>query len=88
MPYDDLFEYVVWFRNESLPPDDEDHEWPGVIFIHAPDGEAALAWGDVLAQTCEDTFLWSKVEPWLDPVPNGNVVATHGQLLTAAQIGW
>ncbi|MFF5235375.1 hypothetical protein [Dactylosporangium sp. NPDC000521] len=84
----DLFQYVAWFRDELLPADDEDHEWPGVIFIRASDSSSALAWGDELAKTCVDKFVRSTVEPWFEPVPVCAVVVAFGERLTAAEIGW
>lgn len=43
------FEYVVWFRDNSLPPSDEYHEWPAVFVVEAPTAVRAKAWGDQLA---------------------------------------
>lgn len=83
-----VFEYVAWFRDSSLPPDDEDYEWPGIIYISAVTIDAAIAWGDHLAQTCLDELLYSSAEPQLDPVPFGGVLARDGEELTAEQIGW
>ena len=83
-----LFEYVAWFRDESLPPEDQDYEWPGCIWIEAADSASARRWGDELAKSCLDKFLWSTVEPWLDPVPEGSPLARVGQRLTAEEIGW
>ena len=83
-----LFEYVAWFRDESLPPDHQDYEWPGCVWIEAADSESAQRWGDELAKSCPDKFLRSTVEPWLDPVPEGQPFARVGQRLTNAEIGW
>ena len=83
-----LFEYVAWFRDSSLPPDDEDYEWPGVVYIFAATMDAAIAWGDHLAETCVDEFLHSTAEPQLDPVPPEGVFARDGEELTAQEIGW
>lgn len=88
MPDDGLYEYVAWFRDGSLPADDEDHEWPGVIFIRAGDSDSALAWGDELAKTCADTFVRSTAERWPDPVPVSSVIVSFGERLSAADIGW
>ncbi|NNM45399.1 hypothetical protein [Knoellia koreensis] len=87
MPDDAMFEYVAWFRDGSLPPDDQDCEWSGVIYIRAGTLAAARKWGDHLAKTCLDTFIGSKAEPFLDEVPPGNPVADDGEELTAGQIG-
>jgi hypothetical protein len=45
------FEYVAWFRDRSLPPSDQGHEWPAVFVVEAPTGERAKAWGDHLARS-------------------------------------
>lgn len=83
-----LFEYVAWFRDSTLPPDDEDFEWPGIIYITAVSQEAARAWGDHLAKTCQDEFLRSTVAPQPGEVPAGQVSARDGEELTTEQIGW
>jgi hypothetical protein len=83
-----LFEYVAWFRDETLPPEDQDYEWPGIIYIRADTLQVARDWGDHLAQTCLDKFLWSNVEPYLDVPPVGQAVANDGEELTANEIGW
>jgi hypothetical protein len=85
---DGLYEYVAWFHDESLPADDEDHEWPGVIFVRANNSDSALAWGDELAKTCADTFVRSTVERRPNPVPASSVVVSFGERLAAAEIGW
>jgi hypothetical protein len=43
------FEYVVWFRDLRLAPNDEDYEWPAVFAIDADTPDSARAWGDHLA---------------------------------------
>ena len=88
MPAARLFEYVAWFRDHSLPPEDQDSQWPGIIYIRADTFEAARTWGDHLARTCQDTFLWSNAEPYLEAPPVGQPVADDGEELTAGQIGW
>jgi hypothetical protein len=84
---DQMFQYVAWFHDESLPADDEDYEWPGVIFIRAADGGSALAWGNELSKTCADTLVRSTAEPYLEPVRACGVVVSLGERLTAAEIG-
>lgn len=83
-----VFEYVAWFRHASLPPEDQDHEWPGVVYISAENADAALAWGNQLAQSCSDELISSKVEPWLDSVPIGEAFASYGEILSPADLGW
>lgn len=83
-----VFEYVAWFRDASLPPEDQDHEWPGVVYISADNADAALAWGNHLAQSCSDELISSTVEPWLDSVPTGGPFTSDGEILSAADLGW
>ncbi|MEO8290463.1 MAG: hypothetical protein ABI649_05645 [Gaiellaceae bacterium] len=60
------YEYVAWFRDERLPPDDQDYEWPAVFIVVADSAEAALAWGDRLAadyaQALSERFIHSGAE--------------------------
>jgi hypothetical protein len=62
------FLYTSWFRDDSLLPSDEDHEWP-CCFLIAADTEAdALTWGDHLAagycgRSPQCAFLRSHLEP-------------------------
>ncbi|WP_148308054.1 hypothetical protein [Actinoplanes friuliensis] len=88
MSGDEIYEYVAWFHDETLPVDDQCHEWPGVVGIWARDPESAQAWGDELAKTCGDTFVRSTVEPWPISAAKPTVMCVVGQRLTAAQIGW
>lgn len=87
-PVDVLYQYVAWFHNETLPVDDQDYEWPGVILIRAADQESALAWGDELAKTCADTFVRSTAEPLTESIQSTDVVVSVGQRVTAQEIGW
>lgn len=84
----DLFEYVAWFRDESLPVDDEDYEWPGVIYVWAHSAEAARAWGDHLAAKGMDLFLHSTVSKHDGPEPETSPIAVDGQELSADELGW
>lgn len=43
------YQYVAWFRDHAMRPNDEDAEWPACFVIVATDGPAAQAWGDRLA---------------------------------------
>ncbi len=88
-PGNKLYEYVAWFQDQVLQvDDDQDYEWPGVIYVWAHDRESALAWGDELAKTCADTFVRSTAELWLSSGSSPDVVCSVGERLTAEQIGW
>ncbi len=85
------FEYVVWFQDPSMPPDDENFEWPAVFVIVARNSEAALQWGDVLSKSyaarTDQVFLSSKVDN--DPSFDSRLPrVSHGELATDQQIGW
>jgi hypothetical protein len=41
--------YTVWFRNNTLQPDEQDYEWPACILIDAESEEKAIEWGNQLA---------------------------------------
>lgn len=88
---DQAFEYVVWFRNETLDPDDEDYEWPAVFVVVSPSAATAKEWGDVLASSyasrTEETFLWSSAEPVAEPHPKSPIVQ-YGESATDDFIGW
>jgi hypothetical protein len=88
VPDGQLFQYVAWFCDETLLPDDEDYEWPGVLFIRAPDSRPARAWGDELAKTCSQRLVRSGVEPWLGPVPGKQVVIDCCQRASREVLGW
>lgn len=45
------FEYSAWFRDESMPPDQQDHEWLAVFLIEAENEQLARSWGDQLARS-------------------------------------
>lgn len=45
------YNYVVWFRDNTLKHDDENNEWPACFGITAADGHEAQAWGDQLARS-------------------------------------
>ena len=48
---DRRFTYVVWFRDWSLPPDDQDHEWVAVFVVIAHTAVRAKEWGDELVRS-------------------------------------
>jgi hypothetical protein len=85
------FEYVVWFRNETLDPEDEDHEWPAVFVVVSASAAAAKKWGDVLASSyasrTQETFLWSSATPVAEPHPKSPIVL-DGETVTDDYIGW
>ncbi len=68
------FDYTVWFRDDALPPDDEDHECCACLRIEAESREDALAWGDPMYQDVKD---------W-DSTP----LVAYGVEATDAFIGW
>jgi hypothetical protein len=85
-----LFEYVVWFRDESLPPDDQDFEWPACFLVEALSDTAAQKWGDHLAGSyatrTAQVFLWSRVD-----APSGSTglpIVREGELASDSYIGW
>jgi hypothetical protein len=88
---DQAFEYVVWFRNETLDPADEDYEWPAVLVVVSVSAAAAKKWGDVLASSyasrTDETFLWSSAEPVAEPHPESPIVL-DGESATDEYIGW
>jgi hypothetical protein len=94
------FEYVVWFRDPRLEPDDQDYEWPAVFAIDADTPDAARTWGDHLAHAYAtrmgEIFVSSKVELLPDtttPAHTGNAaplmpVVPYGHEATHEEIGW
>jgi hypothetical protein len=99
---DSAFEYVAWIRDNYLPPDDQDYEWPAVFLIVAANWEEAKAWGDHLAKRRfppgddREEFLWSKCEDIRSLGPGGALThtASDGPVVQAGQdvsddyIGW
>lgn len=84
---------MVWFKDASEPPDEQDHEWPACIFIAATDETDAQRWGDYLAaRFCRshpnNEFLHSYIDRdasgCLDQVPRIQV----GDEATDEVIGW
>ncbi len=88
------FVYSVWFRNPHTTPDDQDYEWVACFVIKAADSQAALAWGDRLAQRYArrvgDDFLRSDVEDSALAVENVDTLpmVEDGEDATDAIIGW
>ncbi len=59
--------YTAWIRNNALPKEDQDYEWPACIIIESETEEKAANWGDHLSkQYCSRDefaeFLYSKIE--------------------------
>ncbi len=91
------FLYVVWFRDTSMEPTDEDYEWPACISITAETEAHAQAWGDRLAmryaeRLSEVHFLWSEIDKD-DNDPNWDGVGTvpqiaYGEDASDEVIGW
>jgi hypothetical protein len=89
------FEYVVWFRDLRLDPEDPDHEWPACFLVHAKDAAAAQRWGDVLSHQREvwsgEVFMWSRVEssePGQDSASDALPEVWDGKEASADHIGW
>ena len=93
MMSDERFEYVAWFRDERLPPGDEDHEWPAVFIVEAPDQEAAGRWGDRLAARralrAGETFISSSTSMCGSERVDARLpVVRFGQEVPDDVIGW
>ena len=89
--------YVVWFRDETAEPADQDYEWPAVIGIDASSATAAKEWGDHLAKrarSAERVFLGSEVHRPDDERYRENVewpsvpVIKDGAEASDASLGW
>jgi len=89
------FVYSVWFRNPNTTPDDQDYEWVACFVIDAADSQAALAWGDHIAQRyaarVRDVLLSSEVTDIslaegsdLDQLP----MVADGEDVSDEIIGW
>jgi hypothetical protein len=85
-----LFDYVAWFRDPALPPEDQDYEWPACFIIDAQSPETAHEWGDRLARSyaprARQVFRWSRVEPSKGD-PRLPTVAV-GEEASDQKIGW
>jgi hypothetical protein len=85
--------YVVWFRDSSRPPDDQDYEWVACMLIAAGSEALAQTWGDHLsALYCqrhpELQLLRSHTEP--EPSERSGYVPSisYGELAGDDVIGW
>jgi hypothetical protein len=87
--------YTAWLRDESLPSDDPDHEWPACFVIDGSTEASAKKWGDRLAEgyagTHGQSVLRSAAEaletstlPGVDILP----VILEGQEAADDDIGW
>jgi hypothetical protein len=90
------FLYTVWFRDSSLEPDDQDHEWPACILIEAETTKDATEWGNHLSKQYSvrskiQHFIRSYSEPVIDyskcnlsNIPR----VVYGNDATDEEIGW
>ena len=89
-----MYEYAVWFRDTTLKPEDQDHEWVACIAIEAESADKALEWGDHLARGMTDrnpteAFLRSSVSDLgtgTGATPRAKI--TFGTEATDLEIGW
>lgn len=88
--------FTVWFRNESLPPDEEDYEWPACFIISAANERKAQEWGGHLANRFSrshpnERLLRVKVEP-IEKYSTESLASVprieHGYEATDDEIGW
>ena len=61
------YNYVVWFRDHTVQPDDEDYEWPASFLVTAADDLEAQAWGDHLATNYSRREGCDLLRSYLDP---------------------
>jgi hypothetical protein len=87
--------YTVWFRDPSLPEDDQDHEWPACFVIDGDTESSARLWGDRLslryAGETGNEMMHSNTEsfdaselPGIDKLP----IVPMGHDATDEEIGW
>jgi len=90
----DSYEYVVWLRDESLPQDDQDYEWPAAFIVVAESSEAAIRWGDRItasyAERTRQPIISSHVTlaSKLDHDTSGLPVVQDRADASDAHIGW
>ena len=88
--------YTVWFRDNSVPKDDQDYEWPACIIINAKTESNALIWGNHLAkkyskETSSLDMLWSKVESVFEYSEcdlSTTPIIEYGYEASNSEIGW
>ena len=87
--------YTAWFRNDDLPADDPDCEWPACFVIDGTTESSAKDWGDRLSRRYaaehRQAFLRSSTEtlehstlPGTDSLP----IVRQGQDASDEEIGW
>jgi hypothetical protein len=87
--------YTVWLRDNSLPAEDPDYEWPACFVIDGTTESSAMDWGDRLAQRYAamrgHDIVRSSAElleesrlPGTDNLP----VVAEGHDATDDEIGW
>ena len=85
--------FTAWFRDDSLAPDEQDHEWPACFEVLAASPEAATAWGAHLskgyvARQSHLALLRYSVEA-LPAGPSGALpLVRYGVAATDREIGW
>lgn len=85
------YQYVAWFRDATLEPDDPDYEWPACIIVSAANGHAAQTWGDSLASDYSGRAGCEFLRSYLDPNrwENGQVPRiVDGEAASDEIIGW
>lgn len=85
--------YVIWLKDNSLPEDDQDHEYPICIYINAENEKSALEWGDFISNNyLLNATSIEKVRSFIDftKYDNNQYIPeiNHGELPTDDKIGW
>ena len=90
--------YVAWFRDESLDPNQEDHEWVACIVVRAGTPREAQEWGDHLARSMcqrnpEQRFLSSDVHlrsnlKYTEADWAAGPTVSYGEVATDEALGW
>lgn len=87
------FLFVAWFRDESMPPSDQDYEWPACFFILADTENDALNWGDTLSKKyavgSNQIFFRSYIDNYPYTGQDSELpIIKYGQLDVDEVIGW
>lgn len=87
--------YTAWLRDDSLPEDDPEFEWPACFVITGRSAESACEWGDHLARRYSLThglvMARSNIVAEADsalPGVAGLPVILEGKDATDEEIGW
>jgi len=87
--------YTVWLRDNSLPTDDPDYEWPACFIIDGTTESSTREWGDQLtrrhAAAHHHDVVRSSVESLeASSLPGTNKlpIVVEGQDVTYDEIGW